>query len=63
MLKILKRMRAMITMMLKGIKHKMMKKLVKRMTTLKKMRSPKRMRKPIGSDYMLAFANKISNGC
>ena len=45
---------------LKGMKHTMVKKLMKRM---KKMRSLERMKKPIGRDYMLAFANKRSNGC
>ncbi len=45
---------------LKGMKHTMVKKLMKR---LKKMRSLERMKKPIGRDYMLAFANKRSNGC
>ena len=70
MIKVLKRMRAMISKklnslkMLKGMKkHTMMKKLMMRMMTLKKMRSLKRMKKPIGRDYMLAFANKRSNGC
>ena len=48
---------------LKGMKHKMVKKLMKRMKRLKKMRSLERKKKPIGRDYMLAFANKRSNGC
>ena len=66
MIKVLKRMRAMITKMLnslkvlKGMKHTVVKKLMKR---LKKMRSLERKKKPIGRDYMLAFANKRSNGC
>ena len=66
MIKVLKRIRVMITKVLnslkvlKGMKHTVVKKLMKR---LKKMRSPERMKKPIGRDYMLAFANKRSNGC
>ena len=49
---------------LKGMKHTMVvKKLMKRMKRLKKMRSLERKKKPIGRDYMLAFANKRSNGC
>ena len=48
---------------LKGMKRTMAKKLMKRLKRLKKMRSPERMKKPIGRDYMLAFANKRSNGC
>ena len=48
---------------LKRMKHKMVKKLMKRMKRLKKMRSLERKKKPIGRDYMLAFANKRSNGC
>ena len=69
MIKVLNRMRAKITKMLnslkvlKGMKHTMVKKLMKRMKRLKKMRSLERMKKPIGRDYMLAFANKRSNGC
>ena len=49
---------------LKRMKHTMVKKLMKRMKRLlKKMRSLERKKKPIGRDYMLAFANKRSNGC
>ena len=51
---------------LKGMKHTVVKKLMKRLKRLKrlkKMRSQERMKKPIGRDYMLAFANKRSNGC
>ena len=48
---------------LKGMKHTMVNKLMKRMKRLKKMRSLERKKKPIGRDYMLAFANKRSNGC
>ena len=48
---------------LNGMKHTMVKKLMKRMKRLKKMRSLEWMKKPIGRDYMLAFANKRSNGC
>ena len=69
MIKVLKKMRAMIIKILNslkvlmGMKHTMVKKLMKRMKRLKKMRSLERMKKPIGMDYMLAFANKRSNGC
>ena len=69
MIKVLKRMRAMITKMLNslkvlnGMKHTIVKKSMKRMKRLKKMRSLKRMKNQIEKDYMLAFANKRSNGC
>ena len=68
MIKVLKKMRAMITKMrnslkvLKGMKHTMVKKLMKMTMRLKKMRSLERMKKPIGKDYVFAFANKRSNG-